>query len=433
MLRRLIGHASSVAIGTAIGQGLIVLVTPYLARHYSPAEFGALALLITVSNISVGVACLRYDLAIPSAETIDVPGLLVSAQVSALTVALLAGAALLLLPEANLARHLAALAPHPVILAACFFLVGFYQATNAWFLQRAEFRKAAALRASQGAFFSLLAVMPGLGLLWAHVLSFGGGLLSLKSSLASKRKGQTTWRAAARRYRKFPLLSMPGALLDVCGYSVCVWVIATYYGQATAGNYSQVQRLTGAPLMLLSISVGQILLKMTAEMAVDLGALRSFFVKFLKLSAALSAVTLMLVWLFGEPVLHSWLGPQWIVDRRFVTLVAVAVFVRASVSPLSTVLVTLHRLGWALTWQALYFCSALVLMPLVASRVNFGSFILFYAGHECVLYGIYVAIIYRAIGLGKSGVPRGTRDNYAGIANGEEMQKSAWEMPRGDV
>ncbi len=433
MLRRLIGHASSVAIGTAIGQGLIVLVTPYLARHYSPSEFGALALLITVSNISVGVACLRYDLAIPSADRTDVRGLLVAAQLSALSVALLAGALLLALPRASLARHLAALAPHPVILAFCFFLVGFYQATNAWFLQRAEFRKAAALRASQGAGFSLLAAVPGIGLLWAHVLSFAGGLISLRASLAPKEEDQTSGRAAARRYRKFPLLSMPGALLDVCGYSVCVWVIATYYGQSTAGNYSQVQRLTGAPLMLLSISLGQILLKMTAEMALDLGALRSFFVKFLQLSAVLSAVTLLLVWLFGEPVLRSWLGPQWNVDRRFVTLVAIAVFVRACVSPLSTILVTLHRLGWALTWQALYFCSALVLMPLVASRVNFGSFILFYAGHECVLYGIYVAIIYHAIGLGKSGVPGGTENGAAGMLNEEELQKSAWGMPRGDV
>jgi O-antigen/teichoic acid export membrane protein len=402
MLRRLIGHASSVAVGTAVGQGIIVLVTPYLARHYTPAEFGALALLVTVSNISMGVACLRYDLAIPSAAKGDVRGLLVTAQFSAMAVALLAWCALAVMPHAGVGARLAALAPHPALVASCLFLVGLYQATNAWFLQRAEFRKAAGLRISQGAGFSILAIS-GIGLLWAHVLSFSAGLISLKASAGARDKGQAAWRDAAVRYRKFPLLSMPGALLDVCGYSVCVWVIASCYGQSTAGNYSQVQRLAGAPLMLFSISLGQILLKMTAELAGDLPALRSFVIKILKLSSLLSALALVLIWLFGEPVLRSWLGPQWKVDREFITLVGLAVFVRAAVSPLSTVLITLHRLGWGLSWQALYFCSATLLLPLVAKHVGFDKFIWFYALHECVLYGIYAVIIFRAIGLGRSG------------------------------
>jgi O-antigen/teichoic acid export membrane protein len=155
--------------------------------------------------------------------------------------------------------------------------------------------------------------------------------------------------------------------------------------------------------MLLSISVGQILLKQTAELSSDLGALRQFFTKLLKLMTALATAGLLFLWLFGEPILHYLLGPRWKVDRDFITLVALAVFVRACVSPLSTVLITLRRLGLGLTWQVLYFCSALFFMPYVASRINFDRYMLFYALHECFFYGLYLIFIYWAISLGKSG------------------------------
>ena len=45
MLKRVFERTGAVALGTGIGQGLLLLATPYLARHYTPAEFGTLALL----------------------------------------------------------------------------------------------------------------------------------------------------------------------------------------------------------------------------------------------------------------------------------------------------------------------------------------------------------------------------------------------------
>jgi len=197
-----------------------------------------------------------------------------------------------------------------------------------------------------------------------HVISFATALIPLGSTYRISSEVQhTTWRKAAMKAHRFPLMSLPGAVLDVVGYSMCIWVISSAYGPAQAGEYAQIQRLIGAPLMLISMSSGQVLLKHTADIAFSKEALRRLLFKVLKLLGLLSVAGFTAVVVFGEPLLGWLLGAQWRVDREFVSLVAIAVFVRSCVSPLSSVLVTLRRFDLALAWQVVYFLSAMCLLP----------------------------------------------------------------------
>ena len=151
------------------------------------------------------------------------------------------------------------------------------------------------------------------------------------------------WWEAARRHREFPLLNLPGALLDVVGYSVSIWVVSSTYGASAAGEYSQIQRIIGAPMMLLSISLGQVLLKHTADLSSDPAAMRGVLLRLLRVLSALAAVGLAGLWLAGAPVISLLLGPGWHVEREMVVLLGLTVFVRACVSPLSAALITLRR------------------------------------------------------------------------------------------
>jgi O-antigen/teichoic acid export membrane protein len=400
MLGKLAGRVSGLALGTAAGHGLVLLATPFLARQYAPADFGLLALLMTVANVSTSAACLRYDLALPSAQPREVRGLLISALgcSAALGVAIVVA---VVIAGGDWAQPAADLFEHPWMIGCCVMLVGGFQATTAWLLHEGAYSSVAWLRFSQGAIFMGVAFVPMIGLGWAQALSFAGGLLALSRVRRAPRRDEATWRECARTHRQFPLVSLPGALLDVCGYSLCIWIIDLSYGHDAAGNYSQVQRLIGAPLMLLSISLGQVLLKHTAELADNLPALRQAFRRLFGLMGAVALAGLLGVALFGEPVLRALLGTQWNVNREFAVLVAVAVFVRACVSPLSTVLITLRRLRLGASWQAAYFCSAAILMPLVASRFGFADFLRFYALHEAIFYGIYLWLIFGALNKAK--------------------------------
>jgi O-antigen/teichoic acid export membrane protein len=108
-------------------------------------------------------------------------------------------------------------------------------------------------------------------------------------------------------------------------------------------------------------------------------------------------LVLIAVLIAGAPVLEAILGEQWVVDPMMAVFITIAVGVRACISPLSSALITLRRFGVVLTWQVIYFSSAVILFPLMAARLEFKSYVVFYALHELVLYTLYLALIWWSI------------------------------------
>ena len=396
MLRNLLKGAGVVALGTAIGQGVVLLATPYLARIYTPAQFGQLALLASISNVAAAVGCLRYDLAIPGSDQRDARPLVILCTLASTGIALATAFGLTALTGLVQLRVPTPF-DSPLMIGACILLVGLQQAALGHAIRRRAYRSVAGVRLLQGVSFTAMAALPILGLVWSHVLSFVAALPVLRQSLRRNSGGDQRLGVVALSHREFPLQSLPGAILDVVGFSVCVWVLTGAYGNTEAGHFSQVQRIVGAPLMLVGISIGQVLLRHSVDLVDDRPALRRLLLRILKSLGLIAAVTLATVSLVGTPVLHSLLGAQWRVDTEFLVLVAIAVLVRACVSPLSAVLVTLRRFDLGLAWQAAYFVSALALMPWVASSVGSTGFLRFYALHECLFYFAYLAIINFAI------------------------------------
>jgi len=389
MLGTVLKRAGGLGLGTALGQGAVLLATPWLVRLYGPANFGMLALLITATNISIAVGCARFDLALPSADDVDAPTLL-------RLCALIAGAAGLLV--AIIAALLAfvgavgGIANHPFQLGLCVLFGANFQAASSMMLRRGHIRAMAALRGGQGLAFVVLALFPSIGLMWAQALSYAPGCLILAAMLARHRHGPSL-AATAARYRSFALLGLPGAILDVVGYSLCIWIVTYAYGTEGSGAFSQVQRIVGAPLMLVSISLGQILLRDTAVLRDDLPKVQLLLKRLLMMLAGSACAALIVVAAVGEPVLGWLFGSQWRISAAFIVGISAAVFIRASISPISAVLATFQRFDLALRWQVLYFVSAATLFGLASRMLTLDGFAAFYAVHEIILYLIYLRVI----------------------------------------
>lgn len=393
MLRIVLQRAGGLGIGTAIGQGLILAATPFLVRIYDPAEFGALALLITIANIGIASGSARFDLAIPTAGDIEVPALARLSIALSIVFAVVAGTVVATSAESVFGQlpgdpELAA----PVTAAICFLLASTFQLAGAVLLQENAIRLLAISRALQGAIFVVLAAFETIGLLWAMAFSYIPGIIVLSPVIFRRTDGPTAVEVA-RKYRRFALFGLPGTLLDVVGYSLCVWVVLSVYGNAQSGELSQVQRLIGAPLMLVSMSVGQIMLKQAADLRDDPEELHRLIASILRLMASATVVGVVVLALVGEQVIGLILGPQWNISTTLVVSLGLAVFVRATVSPISALLAAFNRLDLALWWQSLYFASAIILFNLVANSTRFEGFVTFYAAHELVLYSVYLMII----------------------------------------
>jgi O-antigen/teichoic acid export membrane protein len=381
-----------ISLGAALGQGLVLLSSLWLARIYKPAAFGELALLMSITNIASALACLRYDIMVPAASDKEVRGLVTTAIISCV------GIGALVALVGALGPHLGQfdlLVRRPLLCGAAVTLSGLFSLSTSWLLRRGAYVGVGIIRASPGLIFAPLALAPGVGLLWAHAASFLPGLLALAALVGPRVAGQLDWRQAARINVKAPLMSLPGAALDVVGYSLLVWVIIGVYGQATAGEYSQAQRLIGAPLMLLSVSSAQVLLRQTAELRDNQKALDSLMLKVLGSFLGLSVLMLLGTGFLAERLFHILLGPRWHITTSMALAVACAVSIRASVSPMSSILVLWRRFGVALAWQGFYFASAATLFPLMANHFGFDVFVWFYALHETLQYSLYFALIWR--------------------------------------
>lgn len=393
MAPALVRSTAVLAVGTAVGQLAVLIAIPFLARIYSPGEFGALAILTTVSNIAFAVACLRFDQALVSAPDGDVPSLILACLTGCLITATIAGGVVWMLglgAGLGLASWMAA-----VLIGCTALLAGLSQAFAAWSLRRGAVHHSAIVRASQGTAFVGLALISSFGMLWAHALSFLAGLMLVR---APREKWNVAWTVIRAQWR-FPLMSLPGAALDVVGYSCVIWVIVSFYGETEAGHYSQIQRLVGAPLMLAAISLGQVLLRRSAMLLESEGkpAVQKELHRAFAVMIGGGVLALVLLALAGQQVFGWLLGPEWRTDGSFLLMIGIAVTVRACVSPLSTALIALRRFDLTLMWQGAYFLSATIVFVLVAQRAEFDQFVLFYCCHECVFYAIYLLLIRYAV------------------------------------
>jgi O-antigen/teichoic acid export membrane protein len=395
-IRQLARGASIVAAGTVLGQGAILIVTPWLARIYTPADFGALALIATVTNVATRGACLRYDMALPSAPEEHGRPLFIVAIVAAMVVA---STAFFVCEIINFI-HGAPLRPpfdEPWIIGTCVLLVGVYQAGMAWATRLRAFSSVAGLRIAQGLCFSGLAASHFVSLVFAQVVSFATALPTVFKGLRGGKGRDIGAFRVARLHRQFPLLSLPGAMLDAVGYSLCIWIISAVYGAPDAGQFSQIQRLIGGPLMLTAQSLGQVLLKHSADATYSSEAMRRLFSRLRFSLIGLAGCVVTCTAAFGTPILHLLLGAQWRVNFEFIVPLAVAVSARACASPLSTFLITLRRFDISLYWQIAYFLSALIVLRLLASHLSFESFAIAYGCHELVFYAGYLWLIGTAV------------------------------------
>jgi len=383
-----------VALGTAVGQGSIVLATPFLARIYTPTEFGELALYLTVATYAAATGCLRYDLALAAAPKTGAAALFRLCVASALGTGAIAWAVAKLPWRAWTDSTLATVTERPWLLALTVVAVALYQMVSSEFVRAGEFARLAWLRGSQGALFAGTALLTAVGLVVALPVSFAAAAL-----LISRRVSRATLRevvTAARRYRSYPLLSLPGALFDALACSAAVLVISASYGISEVGQFSQIQRFVGAPLLLVSASLFQVFLRQSADQYQAGRSLTPLLVQVGSRVAGLVAGVMVAVVALGEPLLGLLLGAEWRVDRYFLVTVVGALALRVCVSPFSSVLFTTGRLRSLFAWQLAYFLTAFTVLPLAAGRLGFDQFLAVYLLHETVLYALYLALIVRA-------------------------------------
>lgn len=397
------------AFGAAFGPFIQFLATPLLARTYPPAEFGLLALFLSVAGVMVAISCLRYESVIVVVDDDQLHAAVWVAMVSAL---LLSVVLLLLVYFGAFQQMLGQLEALgcelwgiPIFsLCGGLLLVGM-QLT----LRRGDFGLNAVFRSGQTiAFVALALLWMNIGLVKASVLS--GMILALPVlayiAKTTPAASMSKLRALAYERSNHPLLLMPTSLLDALALAAPVLFIGNAYGAESTGNYSQIQRLVGAPLVLLGLVVGQLFLKRSAEIYRGGESSRPLLWKSIGVLTIPAAALILFLAVAGEYVLIWLLGSGWRTDTLFILLVTVPLLCRLIVSPVSSVFITHGSIGVGVKWQIGYFFSTVCLLYWASANLRLEGLLFLYACHEAVVYCIYLYMADRVAQKVRSDMPK---------------------------
>lgn len=385
-----------------MGTGPLVQLaaTPWLSRLYTPAEFGSFALFTSAVSILATIACLRYEAAVQVVENDLVKLVTMVALCCALSMFLLFGAIVLsgapqyfYRPFAELGRQIWGI---PVAAACGGVMYLVYYLT----LRQDKFVLNALVRSLQPIFFVIMAIgFTRGGLIQAQIISWVAvtciGLACLAGNIAVV-PWQVLW-ATARSYRQYPSLLTFTTLLDAAAVALPVFIISAAYGAVATGNFSQLQRLIGSPLLLASAVMGQMFFKYSGVLFRAGKSSGPLLWRTIKILSGTAVLLLLVLTAVGEPACKLLLGRGWRVDTLFVLLVTVPLVFRTVVSPVSAVFLTHHRVTTGVRWQIAYFVTTSIVLSLSAKVFSFEYFLLVYAVHEMVQYAVYLAMANRVV------------------------------------
>ena len=273
-------QAAIIGAGTAIVQALGVLAAPALTRLYEPADFGVMAAFGSVAEVLVLIATLKYDLAIPiTADDRDAARLLSLSTVCVVGFSVLLSVVVMIVPR----NVFAVLSSDERLYAFRWFLVlailggGLYAGLAAWATRRQHFVLLSSSRAYQSV--GSVTVQLGAGVMGAGLLGLILGAVSNMTSgiwmlwrrtardLAGIRPGMQSLRLPelAHVYCKYPLFTMPTALLNQVGRSAPTVLISSLFGASVTGFYSLGLRVVGLPSAMVSAAMGSVFLSRVPE------------------------------------------------------------------------------------------------------------------------------------------------------------------------
>lgn len=401
--RPLLRSVALLSGSTAAAQGLTVLVAPLLARLYTPEDFGLLGVFVSLFSILVAINSLRYELAIPLPEEDSS-----AAHLTVLVILLVIITTVLfgLLLFAGGAAFFAAinapqLSAYSGLLLVCLLGAGFYMALNYWAARRKQFAAIARTKVSQGlsqagaqVVFGLLGWQP-LGLLLGYTLGQVVGGWSLARLIwqqdadVFRQVNGAGMRAAALRYRRFPLLATGSSLLNVLGIQLPVILFTLIYGTQIGGWFSLGQRLIALPMTLVGAAISQVYFSTASELARhDPVALNRFFDRVTRQLVLTGLPPVLLIALTGPDLFALLLGAEWRSAGIYVQIMAPMFWAQFVMSSLSQNIYVLEWQGIQFAWDGLRVLTVLAVFgSAIADPYPIERLIALYSGATFALYG----------------------------------------------
>lgn len=392
--------------GSVLGQGLVLAVSPFLARIYSPSDFSALALLTAFVAVLSSVVTLSWERAVvlPSSDR-------EGWQIVRLGIVSTCGMSLVVCALALAFRKpLTELFGSTLFISywwlipATTLVTGLYVVLSSWIVRAQEYGRLSVRNVVVGVGQATISLGCGvLGFVPIGLLaSLGAGRLVGLIGLARGRPSgglRTGWdgtRSLISAYRKFPLITSWSRALNSLGLQLPMILLIALYGSFEAGFVALTIRVLASPVGIVVDAVGQYFDGAAAEIVRSGQAtLRRLVVQLTRSLLIVGSGPAILVILFGGPLFAVVFGSEWEPAGGIAQILAGVYLLQFVVVPVSSSLLLLQHQATQMMWD-LGRMVATGGAVILASALGFGlqGAVVAYGVAQGVLYSILFILVY---------------------------------------
>ena len=256
--------------GTTMAQAIPIAISPILTRIYSPEDFGTLALFVSITGIFSAIITGKYELAImlPKKEIDAINIFFLSLMItcvmslSLLFVIFLFHDYLVELLNNRDISQLLYLIPLSVL------LVGLYNSCNYWLNREKKYKSLSIGRVYQSLTTASTNIMLGfskvvnpnliIGVLLGQLVGLYILITKLQLENLFKNVSKLKMLAMAKKYRKFPEITLPHTIFSSLSMNLPIFIITYYFSSKETGFFSFASKIVMLPITLISSAYYQV-------------------------------------------------------------------------------------------------------------------------------------------------------------------------------
>lgn len=341
--------------GTAIAQAIPILISPILTRIYSPSEFGLVAIYLAVVNILVLISTGRYPLAImlpkddQDANEIKILSIslsLITSVILLIVIHIFKEGITNLLNSPEIKNWLY-LVPFSVFFRAVFQSYEYYEN------RKKQYKNISYSNILQTIVTSIIRLFLGfkgltdIGLISGSVTGVfsGSSFIRYKSNRKNKlrRVSFKKMLIQAKRYKKFPLFTMPSNLLNSFSIQLPIFLLSNYFIDTVVGFYSFSHRMLSMPMTIIGRSFSQVYYQKATVIKDNGNELKEFTFSIYKKLLLIGILPISIIGVWGDYIFMFIFGQEWAIAGVYSQFLSIWILFNFISSPLSQLFSVLEK------------------------------------------------------------------------------------------
>lgn len=372
MKNSFIKDASILTIGTTVAQFLPMLLYPVLGRLYSPEQFAALAAFTSIITVLQVIGSGKYETAILIADDDREAANIWSLSIALSVVLMIVLYGILVIFGTDFTYSFSSGLGDLIWLApiGC-VLLNIFTCYNEWCVRRQYFKKLSlnkitnSVTITLGKFFSFYTPLQSIGLTFGD---FFGRLLTalvclarlfIHDSQSFSRVSVPGMKALAKKYKNFPLYTMPAQLLNAIAAAAPVFILSYFYSDEKVGFFSMTMSVLLLPINVISYAVRDVFRKKANDIYKESGHFEDLYKRVFFLFSIATIIACVVIGPFLPQLFSFVLGERWgeagVYSRILLPMIGFDFVAMA----LSGVFIVVQKLKSLFVWQCFY-CAATI-------------------------------------------------------------------------